>query len=66
VLWLLVTTNTDPNSLILLILIMEAIRSSETSVHTRATRRPLSEDFILHSYCRENVKYYIALTGLAL
>jgi hypothetical protein len=35
---LLVTANVVPNSLILVTLMMEAIRSSETSILTRATR----------------------------
>jgi hypothetical protein len=35
---------------------MEAIHSSETSVHTRYTRRHIPEDGILHSYRRENPK----------
>jgi hypothetical protein len=37
---------------------MEAIRSSETSVHTRSTRRHIPEDSILHSHRRENLKSY--------
>jgi hypothetical protein len=45
---------------------MEAIRSSERSVLTRATRRNLPADDILHSYSRENLKSYIVLTGWAL
>jgi hypothetical protein len=34
------------------------MRSSETSVITRATRRNVSEGGILHSHCRENRKSY--------
>jgi hypothetical protein len=43
---------------------MEAIRSSETSVHTRSTRRQIPEDGILHSHRRENLKSYISLFRL--
>jgi hypothetical protein len=45
---------------------MEAIRSSETSVLTRAARRHIPEDGILHSHRRENFNSYIALTGWTL
>jgi hypothetical protein len=38
---------------------MEAMSSSETSVHTRTTQRHISESGILHSHRRENLKSYI-------
>jgi hypothetical protein len=40
----------------------EALRSSETSVLMRATWRNISEDAILHSHRRENLKAYIVRT----
>jgi hypothetical protein len=48
-----------PNSPILVTLIMEAIRSSETSVLTRVTRRHIPDDGVLHSHHRENQKSYM-------
>jgi hypothetical protein len=45
---------------------MESLNSSETEVLTRATRRIITEDGILHSHCRENLNSYIALTGWTL
>jgi hypothetical protein len=47
-------------------LLMEALSSSETTVLTRATRRNIPEDAILHSHRHENLKSYIALTGWTL
>jgi hypothetical protein len=38
---------------------MQAICSSETSVHTSSTRRHIPQDSILHSHCCENLKSYI-------
>jgi hypothetical protein len=57
----LVTANVVPSSPILFTLMM-AIRTFETSIFTKATRRHIPEDGILHSHRREDIKSYIALT----
>jgi hypothetical protein len=40
---------------------LQKIRSSETSVQIRSTRRHIQEDGILHSHRREDLKSYISL-----
>jgi hypothetical protein len=66
VLRMLITVNVVSSSLILVTLVMEVVRSSETSDLSRATLRNMPEDGILLSHHRQNPKSYIALTDLVL
>jgi hypothetical protein len=45
-----------PSSTIVILMMMEVIRSSETSALARAARRNMPEDGIIHSHRRKNLK----------
>jgi hypothetical protein len=61
---LLVTASVVPISPIPVILIKEALSSSETSLLTRTTLRDIPEDTFLHSHRLENLKFYILIKGV--
>jgi hypothetical protein len=63
---LLFIANVVADSPILVILMLEAIESSETSILTKFTQRNTSEVGILHCHRRENLKSYITLIGWTL
>jgi hypothetical protein len=62
--WLLVMANVVPSSPILVVSMMEALSSSETSVLTRATWHNIAEGGILRSHHCENLKSYMEVVDL--
>jgi hypothetical protein len=66
VLQLLVTANVAPSLPMLVALMMEAIRSSETSFITTTIQRNIPEDGIRYSHRLNHLRSYIALTGRTL
>jgi hypothetical protein len=58
----LVTDSVVPISPILVTVMMQALRSFETSVLTRATRRNIPEEDIFHSHHCKNLKSYNILS----
>jgi hypothetical protein len=58
---LLITANVVPSSPVLVIVMIEAIHSSETSVLIRATWRNIQENGTHHSHHPENLKSYVNL-----
>jgi hypothetical protein len=61
---LLVMANVVAISPILVTLMMKTIHSYETSVPTRAIRRNIPADGILHSHRRENLRSYKTLSSV--
>jgi hypothetical protein len=59
----LVTANVVPSSQIPVTRMKDALSSVETSVLTRAIRRNIPEDTILHSHRSENLKSFIKIAS---